>query len=295
MKPIRLMVGLIILQEMYGVSDESVVANWIENPYWQYFCGEIYFQHKFPSSSTMLPTFRKRIGTEGLDLILQESVRLGLSSGIISSKDCKEVIVDSTVQEKAITFPTDSKLYNKAREKLVELCKAEEVNLRQNYNKVSKHALFMRNMLSRCRKLKQAKKKEKKLKVYLGRVIRDIERKISDDQRLQQIFSKPLEKAKKIYNQQRKDKNKIYSWHSPEVECIGKGKAHKKYEFGCKVSIVATLKNNFVLGSKAFHDNPYDGHTLSQSIEYSEKISGIKTSKVFLDKGYRGNNYEDKK
>ncbi len=163
--------------------------------------------------------------------------------------------------------------------------------LRQSYKYKSKHAYYWRGRYTSCRQMKRANKKQKSLKIYLGRVVRDIERKVAGIEEMQSVFSEPLSLAHRILSQKRQDKNKVYSIHAPEVECIAKGKAHKKYEFGCKVSVVATSKECFIMGMKAYHGNPYDGHTLDDAVLQTESITGFKAKEIYVDLGYRGHNY----
>ena len=293
--PIRLMTGLLFLKELKGLSDEEVCNVWCENPYFQYFCGETFFQHRFPVEPPSLSIFRKRIKESGMQRLLEETVKLGLSSQVIHSRDLSIITVDTTVQEKAVRFPTDSRLCDKARFELVKLAFAHDVSLRQSYKRKSKYALFMGNRYASARQMKRARNKVKEVKNYLGRVIRDIERKIANNSELEGVFADSLKRAKVIYNQalNPKAKDKCYSWHAPEVECIAKGKAHKRYEFGCKMSIAATNKNNFILGAMAHQGNPYDGHTLKDVLNHVQSITGIKPKEVQADQGYKGHGIED--
>ena len=283
------MVGLHILKHTYALSDEEVCDRWVENPYFQYFCGETFFQHDFPIERSSMTHWRKRVGDESLKVLLQESLVLGLKSKALKPQDLTKITVDTTVQEKAITFPTDAKLHYKAIEKLGEAAKEHGVELRQSYVRVAKETLIMVQRYRHAKQMKRAKKSMRKLHTYLGRLIRDVERKAPDmPEDLLEIFLK----AKRIYNQKPQDKNKLLSWHAPEVECISKGKPHKLYEFGCKVSVISTVNKakggHFVLQSEAFHGNPYDGHTLKQAIDIYVKDIGIKPKRIYVDKGYRG-------
>ena len=283
--PTRLIVGLHYLKYAYDESDESVVDRFLENPYWQYFCGYEYFQHEFPLEPTSLVKWRKRIGPDGLENLLKETVETAKRKKLIKKSHLKRVNVDTTVQEKAIAFPTDARLYHKMRRTLVREAKARGMRLRQSYERLSKHALYKQGRYSHARQMKRAKRETKRLKVYLGRVLRDIVRKCpSPDKELQQLLSL----ADRIFRQQRKDSNKVYSVHAPEVECISKGKVHQRYEFGCKVSVVTTSKDNWIVGIDAIHHNPYDGHTLKRAIEQSERITGWRPANAYCDKGYRG-------
>lgn len=291
-KPTRLMVGLHYLKFTYDLSDEEVVARWVENPYWQYFCGCDYFEHKKPIDPSSMTKWRNRVKSEGMEKLLEVTITTGLDTGVLKRRNLRKVNVDTTVQEKAIRYPTDAALHHKMREKLVRQAKESGVDLRQNYNRKSKQSLVMQGRYSHARQMKRAKKERKRLKTYLGRVKRDIERKISGDENLLCVFSDLLKQANRLLEQTKTSKNKLYSLHAPEVECIAKGKAHKKYEFGCKVSVVSSSKDNFIVGIQALHGNPYDGHTLKKAIEQTEKLANFKVSEIYVDKGYKGHDYD---
>lgn len=284
--PIRLLVGLHYLKHAYNVSDESVVQQFLENPYWQYFCGFEYFQHQFPLDPTTLVKWRKRIGPKGMEKLLQLTLETAKAKEYVTEKHLERVNVDTTVQEKAIAFPTDTRLYHKACRLLVRLAKREGINLRQSYERLGKRAFIMQGRYSHARQKNRAKRQQKLLRNYLGRVIRDIERKCEAPGTL---LGTMLGRAKRIFDQKRNDSNKLYSMQAPEVECISKGKAHKKYEFGCKVSLVSTSKDNWVVGVQAVHGNPYDGHTLEEALNQAEAMVGWRPQHAYCDKGYRGN------
>jgi transposase, IS5 family len=286
--PIRLMVGLTYLKYMYDLSDEATVAQFIENGYWQYFCGYEYFQHEFPCDPSSLVRWRKKIGESGAEKLLQATVETAKKCGLLKSSDVSRVVVDTTVQEKAIAFPTDGRLYHKMRISLVREATRLGVDLRQSYDRVSKHSLAKSHGYAHAKQMKRARKETKKLKTYLGRVVRDLGRKVTKkDERLKSR----LALAQRILTQKREDKNKVYSVHAPEVECISKGKAHKRYEFGVKASITTTNKKGFIIGAMALPGNPFDGHTLKEAILQAEKISAFQTQDIFVDKGYRGANH----
>jgi IS5 family transposase len=296
--PVRLMVGLHILKQVYNLSDEAVCERWVENPYFQYFCGETYFQHDFPIERSSMTHFRHRVGEDFCISLLQESLHTAHKLGAIETKQMERVIVDTTVQSKAVTFPTDSKLRYKAIVALAKLAKKNNIVLRQSYVRVGKSAAVASGRYRHAKQMKRAKKVEKKLNTYLGRMIRDIERKIAGEDSLRIIFKESLEKATKIHSQQKTDTDKIYSWHAPEVECIAKGKAHKPYEFGCKVSITTNVNpapaGHFVLHAKAFHGRPYDGHTLTPVLAEMKVQTGIEFERAYVDKGYRGHQHPHK-
>lgn len=194
---------------------------------------------------------------------------------------------------KAIEFPTDSKLYLKSIKSLVKVAQQYGIRLRQTYKKLASRALIMRNRYAHANQMKRAKREEKRLHTYLGRVIRDFERK-SEGIYLDKECRFLLETIKRIFKQQKHDSNKVYSIHEPHVECISKGKAQKKYEFGCKTSIVLTHKEGLALDVKAIHGNPYDGHTLKKALDEAQANTQIKIDTAFVDKGYRGHKVEDK-
>ena len=287
-KATRLMVGLQYLKHIYAMSDEAVVRRWVENPYWQYFCGATYFEHQLPIDPSSMTRFRQRIGESGCELILQATVTAGLNSKTIKPAHLKRITVDTTVQEKAVSFPTDSRLLNRSRQRLVKLCRQHGVVLRQSYVRKGPQALFKANRYAHARQFRRMRSRVKKLHTYLGRVVRDIERKIANQAEKQAVFSEELALAKRLLAQQKKDKNKLYSLHAPEVECISKGKAHKRYEFGVKASIATTNKSNFVVGGMALPGNPYDGHTLTKALEQVRRMTGSVIEEAFVDRGYRG-------
>jgi IS5 family transposase len=286
--PIRLMVGLTYLSHAFNTSDEETVRRWVENPYHQYFCGEEYFQHTLPIDPSSLSRWRQRIGSQGAELILKLTVAVGLASKAVKASSLERVIVDTTVQEKAIAYPTDSRLYNRSRERLVRLAVRQGLRLRQSYQRLGLQALVKAGRYAHARQMRRARREIKRLQTYLGRVVRDIVRKIATRQDLQLAFHSELALAERLLTQKRQDKNKLYSLHAPEVECISKGKAYKKFEFGVKVSVASTNRDNFVVGMLAEPGNPYDGHTLGRAIEQVRRITGCAVERGFVDRGYRG-------
>jgi IS5 family transposase len=293
--PTRLMAGLAILKHTYNLSDEVVCEQWIENPYYQYFCGEEFFQHRLPLDRSSMTNWRNRMGEERLQALLQESLAVATRTGAMKPGDLARVIVDTTVQPKNITFPTDAKLLNRAREKLVKLAKKLGVDLRQSYTRVGKFALIQHQRYAHAKQFKRANRALRKLKTYLGRVIRDIARKIDGDPGLEAKFASLLSLARRVRAQERGQRGpKVYSLHAPEVECIGKGKPHKPYEFGVKVSVATTLKHSkggqFVAHAQALPGNPYDGHTLAAVIPAIEQLVGNTIQRLHADAGYRGHN-----
>ncbi len=285
-KSTRLLVGLHYLKHAFDESDESVVARLLENPYWQYFCGFEYFIHRLPIDPSSMTRWRKRIGPEEMELLLSETLETAKREGQLTEQHLERINVDTTVQEKAIAYPTDARLYHKARVLLVRAAKKRGIALRQSYLRLGKRALIMSSRYAHARQMKRAKREQKKLKNFLGRVYRNILRNCPEpDAELKEL----LHQAKRLLTQQRHDKNKLYSLHAPEVECIAKGKAHKKYEFGCKVSVVTTSRDNWVVGTEALHNNPFDGHTLKGALKQVSRIVGWSPQNAYCDKGYKGN------
>jgi IS5 family transposase len=291
--PTRLMAGLAILKHTFDLSDESLCARWVENPYFQYLCGEMFFCHDLPFDRSSMTRWRNRMGEERLTALLQESLSVAVKTGAMKPADTRQVIVDTTVQAKNVMFPTDAKLIHRARERLVRLAGKVGLDLRQTYVRVGKFALIKHQRYAHAKQFKRANKALRKLKTYLGRTIRDISRQIADDAELDAIFKWPLYQASTVLEQrQRQRGRKIYSLHAHEVECIGKGKAHAPYEFGVKVSIATTLNRSkggqFALHAMALPGNPYDGHTLASVIPDIERTIGNELSRILADAGYRG-------
>jgi len=289
---VRFMIGLFLLKHIYALSDEEVCARWVENPYFQYFTGEEFFQHRFPHERSGLSHWRRRI-SDKLEVLLQESLRVAHDTGALKTDDLARITVDTTVQPKNVTHPTDAKLMLTAIEKLGEQAKAAGVPLRQSYARVAKRAAVMAGRYAHAKQFKRCNRELRFLRTRLGRLIRDIRRKTEGDAALEEAFAVPLSKAMQIRHQrQNRRGRKLYSWHAPETECIGKGKAHKPWEFGCKVSIATTNRRckggQFVVHAKAFRGNPYDGHTLGQVIEETQALTGREIERVYADKGYRG-------
>ena len=293
-KSTRLMVGFHYLKYAYNLSDESVVERWVENPYWQYFCGGEFFEHELPIDPTSMTKWRNRIKEAGMEKLLEQTIKAGLKTGVLKQHQLRKLTVDTTVQEKAIAFPTDARLYQKMRLKLAKKAGDYGIQLRQSYRRVGKRAFVMHHRYSHARQFKRAGKQLRKLKTYLGRVTRDIERRVARRPELQDEFSELLTLSHRLLSQKRDSKNKLYSIHAPEVRCISKGKAHKRYEFGCKVGLVSPIKNAFIVGVLAFEGNPYDGHTLNDSLTQTLGFLGKdKLNDVYVDDGYRNHGCGD--
>ena len=297
--PTRLVAGLFILKHMHNLSDEVLCARWIENPYFQFFCGELSFCHEAPFDRSSLTRWRQRLGEEQLVALIQESLSVAHKTGAIATKDLERVVVDTTVQPKAIAHPTDARLMHRAIVKLVDLAKRNDIPLRQSYLRLAKRAAIMVGRYTHAHQFKRARRQLKFLRTRLGRVIRDIRRKIDGDDALQSRFSTLLDLASKVRLQDHRQRGpKVYALHAPEVECIGKGKARAPYEFGCKVSVAtpatAPRGGQFVLHAKALHGNPFDGHTLGPVVADLERLTGVETRRIHVDKGYRGHNHPHK-
>ena len=293
--PTRLMAGLAILKFTFDLSDEELCARWIENPYFQLFCGEEFFLHELPFDRSSMTRWRQRMGEERVGALLQESLSVAVRTGAMAPRDTRRVVVDTTVQPKNVMFPTDAKLVHRAREKLVALAKKMGLDLRQSYTRVGKLALIKQQRYAHAKQFKRAGKCLRKLKTYLGRTMRDITRRIAGDDGLHAIFLRPLHLAGRVLEQRKKQMGKkVYSLHAPEVECIGKGKPHRPYEFGVKVSVATTLHRSrggqFALHAKALPGNPYDGHTLAAIIPDMEKTIGNAIERIIADAGYKGHN-----
>ncbi|RWK66862.1 IS5 family transposase [Mesorhizobium sp.] len=293
--PTRWMAGLAILKHTFDLSDEELCARWVENPYFQYLCGEEFFRHDLPFDRSSMTRWRQRMGEERITALLQESLAVAVKTGAMKPADTRRVIVDTTVQPKNVMFPTDAKLIHRARERLVRLARQAGLDLRQTYVRVGKLALIKHQRYTHAKQFKRANKALRKLKTYLGRTVRDIARQIAGEEELEATFRWPLYQASAVLEQrQRQRGRKIYSLHAHEVECIGKGKAHAPYEFGVKVSVTTTLKRSkggqFVLHAMALPGNPYDGHTLETVIPAMGKTIGNQIERILADAGYRGHN-----
>jgi IS5 family transposase len=297
--PTRLMAGLAILKHSFDLSDEVLCERWVENPYYQYLCGEEFFQHRLIFDRSSLTRWRQRMGEEKLQALLQESLSVAHRTGALASRDLERVAVDTTVQPKAIAHPSDVRLLHRAIEKLVALAKKEGVPLRQSYLRVAKRAAIMAGRYTHAHQFKRARRELKFLRTRLGRIIRDIRRKIDGDELLEGRFGGLLGLAVKVRHQDHRQRGpKVYALHAPEVECIGKGKARAPYEFGCKVSVATPVTQpkggQFVLHAKALHGNPFDGHTLAPVIADMERLTGVAASRIHVDKGYRGHNHPNR-
>jgi IS5 family transposase len=288
----RFVIGLLLLKHIFALSDEAVCERWVYDPYFQYFTGAEFFLHEFPHERSDLSHWRKRLGDK-LELLLAESLRVAHDSGALRSKDLARVTVDTTVQPKNITFPTDAKLLHAAIKGLNRLTRKHGLRLRQSYLRIAKRAAMMAGRYAHAKQFNRFNRQLRLLRTRLGRIIRDIRRRIAGQPDLEAVFEWPLARANQIRSQQQRQRGwKLYSFHAPEVECIGKGKANARYEFGVKASIVTTNARapggQFVLHAKALPGNPYDGHTLANVIDATESLTGRVIERAYVDKGYRG-------
>lgn len=300
----RTMLALSMLQAMYNGSDSFTAEELRENIYWQYFCGYEYLQQDIEVSEASIRRFRGALGEVGYNEILKELLRIGIKVGAVKKKDLASAIIDTTVQTKNIKHPHDVHLMETSREKVVALCKSLGISLNETYARVFKYKMIKLWRYKQDSKAAARKKIMLSLKVRLGRLIRVCDRGI---EKAQLVLSESdhtiLVRAKNIHAQSvlgkkekdmyKKEHKIIYSFHAPEVECIGKGKLNKPYEFGNKVGIAVSGRSNFILGIKSFHGNPYDGHTLDQTICELRKLSP-ETGKFFVDLGYTGHNFKEK-
>ena len=280
-KPIRLMVGLCILKHLENLSDERVVQMWVQNPYYQFFCGEVEFQWKLPCDPTDLIYFRQRVGTAGIEKIFAASI-------VIHGDNAKEteVCIDTTVQEKAITFPTDAKLYRKIIVHCLKIARANSIQLRRTYAKEIKQRKLECRFAGHPKNRVTARKAVKRLKTIAGSLVREIERHLPTD--VLQSSRERFAQFHRALQQKRGDKQKLYSLHEPHVYCMSKGKEHKKYEFGTKVSITATRDSKIIVGALAFDSNQYDGHTLPEVLLQLKRLMNYEPTVALCDRGYKG-------
>jgi transposase, IS5 family len=288
--PTRLMVGLHFLKHIKALSDEQVCVHWVENPYFQAFCGETYFQHELPLERSSMSRWRERIGPDKLEAVLAESIAAALKGGAVERKHFERVTIDTTVETKAVAHPSDSHLLYRGIEWLNRLAKRHGVELRQSFLRLGKYAKREVGRLIHTGGHKQAMRHLRRLKTFLGRLYRDIARKL--DAPAGQIGTKTMEIVARLLAQKPTDKRKLYALHAPEVECIGKGKARTRWEFGVKVSLAVTNARapggQFVLGARACPKNPYDGHTLKTQLDQVERLTGQQVARAYVDLGYRG-------
>jgi len=295
--PIRLMASLLYLKHSFNLSDEQVAARWSENVLWQFFSGMSYYEHRLPCDPTQIGRFRRDLGEEGLEQLLKATIDTAVAIKAVKPKELERVIVDTTVQEKAIAHPVDSRLLEIARHKVVSAAKRAGIQLKQSFAKEGKELRRKAGGYAHAKQFRRLKRALKRQRTILGIVMREVERK-----RLGPEFAPQhpkaasdlgllLERAERIRTQQRSDKNKLYALHAPEVECIGKGKARKPYEFGVKSAVVVSHKRGLMLGARTFPGNPYDGHILSAVLEQATHLMQdipVKLKQIVADLGFRG-------
>jgi IS5 family transposase len=305
--PIRLMASLLYLKNSFNLSDEELVMRWSENVVWQFFSGMEYYEPRLPCDATQIGRFRTAIGEEGLEQLLKFTIQTAVEIKAIKPVELERVIVDSTVQEKAIAHPVDSRLLEIARYKVVKAAKAAGIALKQTFAAEGKELRRKASGYAHAKQFKRLKKVVKRQRTILGVVMREVQRKLDTQAQAIAAGGAPqkeragatalgalktlLERAERIRTQQRHDKNKLYALHAPEVECIGKGKARKPYEFGVKVSLAVTHKQGLMVGARAFPGNPFDGHTLAQQLEQTTNLLqdlGRQPKQAIVDLGYRG-------
>jgi transposase, IS5 family len=298
--PVRLMVSLLYLKNSFNLSDEELVQRWSENLYWQFFSGLEYFEPGLPCDATQIGRFRRAIGEEGLELLLKSTIETAVDIKAIKPAELERVIVDTTVQEKAIAHPVDSRLLEIARHKVVSAAKRAGMALKQTFAKEGKELRRKAGGYAHAKQFRRLKKTVKRQRTILGVVLREVQRKLDAQAFAAGVPSSPtalsdlrmwLGRAERIRTQQRHDKNKLYALHAPEVECIGKGKARKPYEFGVKVSLAVTHKQGLMVGARSFPGNPYDGHILAAQLEQTTNLMqdlGRRPTQAIVDLGFRG-------
>ena len=283
--PTRLMASLLYLKHLYALSDEDVVQRWCENPYWQHFSGERYFRHDLPCDPSSLVRWRQRIGEAGCEWLLAQTIEAARKGGVIKQSSLDTVVLDTTAQPKAIAHPTDSRLLNRAREQLVDAAQEAGISLRQSYARVGTVAEHQAGRYAHAKQYRRMRREIRKLRTWLGRVIRDVRRKAGQ---LSEALQAKLAVAQRLYEQKRDSKHKLYALHAPEVECLAKGKARTPYEFGVKVSVAVTAKEGVVVGMRSMPGSPYDGHTVDSQLEQVEILCGVTPKIALVDRGYRG-------
>jgi len=297
--PVRMMVGLTFLKYMFGLSDQEVLDNWCENPYWQYFCGGELFEHEPPTDQTVMSRWRKKAGEIGVTDMIAETLASAVRNKVARAKDFERVNVDTTVQEKNIRFPTDARTLDRARERIVAVGTKLGIPFGRTYVRKGKTMLRKHSGYVKAKQFNRADNVVRAMKQYLRNVVGDVgsfhfvPRNPSQTAQLAKLVEL-VGLSNKLIAQDKgtPGKDKIYSVHEPQVECIAKGKVHKRYEFGVKAGYVTSSRTNWVLGAMALPGNPYDGSTLAQMLNLAEEISGVKPQHAYCDLGYRGHNYE---
>ena len=290
--PIRLMVSLLYLKHAFNESDESLVERWSENVVWQFFSGMTYYEPRPPCDPTQIGRFRRLLGEAGVEQLLKTTIEAAVTMGALKKTELERIIVDTTVQEKAIAHPTDSRLLEVAREKVARMAQREGIKLKQTHQRAGSTLRRKAGGYAHAKQFKRLKAVLRRQRTILGIVLREVRRKQAALSAVaQQRLNVWLERAERIYRQRPKDKDKLYALHAPEAECIGKGKARKPYEFGVKVSLAVTHKQGLMVGARSLPGNPYDGHSLAEQIEQTTTLLqdiGVKPKTAVVDLGYRG-------
>ena len=287
--PIRLMVSLLYLKHAYNESDESLVE---PNVQWQFFSGMTYYEPRLPCDATQIGRFRRGLGEAGVEQLLKTTIEAAIGMKAIKPAELERIIVDSTVQEKAIAHPTDSRLLDVARRKIVQLAKRAGISCKQTFERESKVLRRKAGGYAHARQFKRLRRVVKRQRAILGVVLREVRRKMTGlAEESASTLTVWLDRAERIHRQKRNDKSKLYALHAPEVECISKGKSRRPFEFGVKVSLAVTHKRGLMVGARAFPGNPYDGHTLHEQIEQTRTLLediGVEPTTAIVDLGYRG-------
>jgi len=290
--PIRLMVALLYLKHAYNESDESLVERWAQDVYFQFFSGQVYFEPRPPCDPAQISRFRRVLGEAGVEQLLKTTIETAVAMGAVGKTEFERVIVDSTVQSKAIGYPTDSRLLEVAREKIARLAKRSGIALKQTHEREGRTLRRRAGGYAHAKQFKRLRAVLKRQRTILGRLLREVRRKmgnLADEARMK--LDTWVQRAERIHRQRPKDKDKLYALHAPEAECIGKGKARQPYEFGVKVSLAVTHQHGLMVGARSFPGNPYDGHTLAAQLEQTTTLLqdiGVKPTTAIVDLGYRG-------
>ena len=297
--PVRMMAGLTFLKFMFGMSDQDVLDRWVENPYWQAFCGGEFFEHEPPTDQTTMSRWRSRAGVTGVEAMIQEVLASAVRNKVAKKADFTKVNVDTTVQEKNIRFPTDARTLDRARERVVATGEKLGIRFERNYKRKGKTMLRKHSGYVKAKQFNRAENVVRAMKQYLRNVVNFAEAQQIVPKSLREValieqLREYIGRSRKLLAQDRNTpgKDKIYSFHEPQVECIAKGKVHKRYEYGVKAGFVTASRTNWVLGAMALPGNPYDGKTLTQVLAQAEKLCGVKAEHAYCDLGYRGNDYK---
>lgn len=290
--PIRLMVSLLYLKHAYNESDEALVERWAQDVQWQFFSGMAYYEPRLPCDATQIGRFRRVLGEAGVEQLLKTTIEAAVNMKAIRPAELERVIVDSTVQEKAIAHPTDSRLLDVARRKVVQVAQRAGIALKQTFERESRVLRRRAGGYAHARQFKRLRRVVKRQRTILGIVLREVRRKMTGlPEDAARSLGMWLERAERIHTQKAKDKGKLYALHAPEADCISKGKSRRPFEFGVKVSLAVTHKQGLMVGARAFPGNPYDGHTLHEQMEQTRTLLediGVKPTTAIVDLGYRG-------